>query len=134
MTYRLNWKSNQALKRITRKADKAALKGARHVLMGAKRRVRRQSGELASAIRLKESRYNGYIVGVFAANTTPWEKSLGARAVFIEFGHAAPNRGRGNIRRKNIVKTVSPYPFIRPALRAARSQVLRHFKRELKNV
>lgn len=100
------------------------------------------SGETIGAIKIKRSKFKdgGYIVGVFGKESGKWVDSLGGRAVFIEYGHAAPGKGRGGkvlggllTRKKSEVsKSVESKPFFRPAVDAGKKQFKRAVKQALK--
>jgi len=59
-------------------------------------KLRRGSRGLLGTIRYKKSKYgNGYIAGVFSRQSADkWEKTFGAQAHFLEYGHAAPGYGK----------------------------------------
>lgn len=85
---------------------------------------------LAEALEVRKSKFphGGYIVGVFDSSPpAKWADSVGARAIFYEFGHAAPYMGRGNVKRSQISKVTTPKPFLRAALKNR----IRAFKRRI---
>lgn len=68
----------------------------------------------------------GYTVGVFdAAPPAKWEDSVGARAVFFEYGHAAPGGGRGSVKRSQVVKVTAPNSFLKAAQKKTRATARR---------
>lgn len=128
MGFRLEWHDKEVIRQVDIAADIATRKGAQVVLRKAKQKVRRLSGELAGSIKMQKSTFSGWIIGIFAADKSPWPTSLGARAIFLEFGHAFPGWGRDYVGRKNVRKQVRPYPFIRPALRSSKHEINRFFE------
>jgi len=134
----LKWNGKAVLEEVQRVCSTANEEGANAVLEKAKAiratDIQNISGELDRALRKRRSIFNNtdFIVGVFAEVTPEWEDSLGARAIFVEFGHAAPGMGRGNVKRSEVVKAVKPHPFLRPALDAAAGKIRSSYHNKLK--
>jgi hypothetical protein len=90
---------------------------------------------LADALKAVKSKFpqGGYIVGVFDSSPpAKWEDSVGARAVFYEYGHAAPYAGRGNVKRANIQKATTPKPFLKAALKKRMAAIRRAIQDHLR--
>ena len=93
---------------------------------------------MAEALKAVKSKYRsgGYIVGVFdPAPPAKWEDSVGARAIFFEFGHAAPYTrasNRGHKARDMSDKVATPRPFLKAALKANRAKIKRLIDEALK--
>lgn len=124
------WNDKEVLAAAQMKVKAGLRACAEHVEKIAERRVHVKSGDLKAAIQVKESQFEngGYLVGVFDQSGKQFKDSLGGRAVFVEYGHAAPNMGRGKVKRKSIVKSVPEYPFIRPAVRSMKRISKRFFE------
>jgi len=128
-----SWNDKEVIKAAQMRVDTGLKTGAEHAAKIARRRVGVKTGELQSKIEVKKSQYEngGYVMGVFDSSGVDFEDSLGARAVFLEYGHAAPNQGRKSVKRKSIVKHVEERPFIRPALRSLKRIAGRLFEDKL---
>jgi len=131
---RIKWHQKQVIKASAAAVDAACDEGADLVLADAKRLVPVKTGKLRAAIQKRKSKFKdgGYIVGVFddAAAGGRWQDTLGARAVFVEFGHAGPGRGKGTVDPTGVkgkwesgAKVVPPKPFLRPALKKNRTRI-----------
>ena len=92
--------------------------------------------KLEGALKVAKSEYEngGYVVGVFDSSPpAKWEDSVGARAIYYEFGHAAPytraaNKGHKKRTVEELVTT--PKPFLLEDLK----NVSRSFKRKVDEV
>ena len=62
-----------------------------------------------------------HMVGIFGESSGEWEKTFGAQAIFVEYGHAKPNDARGS-------KHVPAKPFFRPAIKAVKRKIYNKFK------
>lgn len=97
----------------------------------------KSTGELESSIGIMRQRFDlknevGWLAAVLDEPYSDWEKTLGARAVFLEYGHALPDGGRKPGRsRKSIIKSVRPYPFFRPALRSSYRVIHKIMEKEI---
>jgi hypothetical protein len=136
---KLEWNGAECLSAIKKTCRAANKEGAKAVLSKAKALratdLQNISGDLDRALDVKESKFNDtdFIVGIFAEITPEWKDSLGARGIFVEFGHAAPHLGRGNVTpRSKIVKAVPPHPFLRPALDASGGDIRSSYHNKLK--
>ncbi len=93
-------------------------------------------GELRDAIKIMPSKYSddAYVVGVFDnSQGGRWEDTLGARAVFVEYGHAGPGKGKTKANRwKAGPKVTEPQPFIRKARNAGKRKIPRIFAEEIR--
>ena len=123
------WAGEDVLETIAKKAEDQLRPAALIIENAIKRKFRERTfgtgtGDLYRAIKTKKSKYHGggWIVGVFDKPTARWEDSLGARAIFFEFGRAAPGQARSK------VKAQPPRPFIRTGLRSAKSAIRRRLK------
>lgn len=86
----------------------------------------KSTGELERAIGVRESKYDddgiqNQLVGVFKREQGIWENTVGARAVFFEYGRAYQGDQGGP-------KYQKPRPFIRPAMRAFKRRMTNEFK------
>ena len=127
----IDWNDKQVLNAAQVGIHTALKSAANYGASFAKRKVRVRTGELRDSIKVKPSNYRngGYVIGVFDANKVDFEKSKGAKAVYVEYGHAAPNQGRGSgVKRRDITKSVKPSPFLRPAMRAIKRNTNRFFE------
>ena len=90
--------------------------------------AKKRPGELRDAIKTMKSKHgkNDLIVGVFDySKGSKWEDTLGARAVFVEYGHAGPGDARGP-------KVTTPQPFIRKARDRNKRKIPKIFAEEIK--
>ena len=93
---------------------------------------------MAEALKAVKSKYKsgGHIVGVFdTAPPARWEDSVGARAIFYEFGHAAPytrKSNRGHKKRDASELVTTPKPFLKAALKTNRAKIKRMIDEALK--
>ena len=84
---------------------------------------------MAEALKTVKSKFKdgGYIVGVFdSAPPANWADSVGARAVFYEYGHAAPYTraaNKGHKKRTAAELVTTPKPFLSAALKANRRKI-----------
>jgi len=139
-------------------ADELTLQAAKETVKETRRglirhpdiKLRRGSRGLLGTIRYQKSKYgNGYIAGVFSKEGAgKWEDTFGAQAHFLEYGHAAPYKGKyssileGRTDRvakllkkddsryyrhkwEEIQKHVEERPFIKPAMKKARKTIER---------
>lgn len=130
MNPRIDWHDKKVLNAVAASVREASKEGAKLVLRDAKRRVPvGKTGELKKSLGIKKSQYKdgGYIIGAFdkvaVGGFFRWQDSIGARAVFVEYGHAAPGMGKG---RQNPAgpgriwkagsKVTRPRPFLKPSL------------------
>jgi hypothetical protein len=125
----VKWRAKQVAEQTADTVEKQLLPAARIIEKHIKRKFKQRTfgtgtGELFASIDTKKSRFKhgGYIIGVFGQPTARWEDSLGARAIFFEFGRAAPGHARSK------VKAQPPRPFMRTGLRAAKSEIRRKLK------
>ena len=124
----LEWRARQVTKETAKTAEKQLYPAAKIIEKHIKRKFEQRtygtgSGELERSIGVKRSRFpgGGYIIGVFGTPTGRWEDSLGARAIYFEFGRAAPGDARGR-------KVQPPRPFMRTGLRSAKGEIWRKLK------
>jgi hypothetical protein len=125
----VEWNAGKVLKQTEKSVEKELFPAAQIIESAIKRKFRERTfgtgaGELLNAIGIRKSRFKGggYIIGVFAQPTAKWEDSVGARAIFFEFGRAAPGQARSK------VKAQPPRSFIRSGLRSAKSAIRRRLK------
>jgi len=135
-----DWNDGKVLNHISTAIEEASKEGAELIAKEARRIVRKKSGVLHDAIEARPSEFKdgGYVVGIFEQTPVParWEDSLGARGVFLEYGHAAPGKGIGTTMkflglkrtRKSVTKTVKPYPFLRPAMKKYKRKIQQIYK------
>lgn len=139
---KIEWHGNELMQVVVKASEEASKEIAEAIVKDAKnnlnRHIRRTKksksrGTLGAHIQTRKSKFKdgGYLAGVFAKDFRPWEDTLGARAVFVEFGHAAPYKGRKYVTRKNIVKHIPPRPFLRPAIRKHKRKVKRTFNEKI---
>lgn len=92
-------------------------------------------GELRDAIKTIPSKYadGSYVVGVFDRSASgDWDETLGARAVFVEFGHAGPGKGKNKASHwKAGAKVTKPQPFTRKARNAGKRKIPKIFAEEI---
>ena len=131
----VEWRSKQVADETAKTVDKQLYPAAKIIEKHIKRKFKQRTygtgtGELERAIAVKKSQFRtsviregggGYVIGVFGAPTGKWEDSLGARAIYFEFGRAAPGDARGT-------KVQPPRPFMRTGLRAAKGEIRRKLK------
>lgn len=138
----IKWNEKQIMQLVLKASNDAMKEGAEIVEKSAKQILRANikktekstsKGKLESHISTRESKFKdgGYIVGVFGENFEPWEKTIGAQSIFVEFGHASPYQGRKYKHRKDIVKHIPARPFMRKALRKNERKILRLFNKKL---
>lgn len=148
---RVEWQTNELLEAVTEAAEDAAKQGAEVVANRMRQLLRSQtkerSGDLRRSITTEKSKYedggfHGYIIGPFEPNPPPrWEDSLAAQGVFLEYGHHGPGQGRterGTKKYKATMKDIAsrvarPRPWIRPALRRSRNDILKFFQENLES-
>jgi len=125
----VEWNAGKVLNQTEKSVEKELFPAAQIIESAIKRKFRERTfgtgtGELLNSISIKKSKFKGggYIIGVFGTPTAKWEDSLGARAIFFEFGRAAPGQARSK------VKAQPPRPFIRTGLRSAKSAIRRRLK------
>ena len=130
----LVWEDKKLVARIKVACEEACREGAEAVAEDMRRKVPRKSGELASTIKTRKSKFKdgGWLAGIFHEDNAVWEETMGARAIFVEYGHAAPYQGRKYAGKKNVVKYVPAKKFIRPALRANRIKIVNNFNSKLR--
>jgi len=130
----IRWNKSRVIAKVNDVCEKSCERGARIIAGKMRQKVPRRSGKLARTIKVKKSKYRngGYIVGVFHQDSGVWEETLGARAIFVEYGHAAPYKGRKYVGRKNVVKAVARHSFMRPALKGSKQKIKRLFVNKLK--
>ena len=122
------WRGEADVKEVGRRANKELYPAAqiveKHVKRKLRERMQKPPGDMYNAIKVRKSRYHGggYIIGVFDEPTAKWEDSLGARAIFFEFGRAAPGQARSRD------KAQPPRPFFRPALISSRREIRRRLR------
>ena len=76
------------------------------------------TGELGTTFKDWKSKYEngGWLGGIIGTKTTPWEKSLGARAHFFEYGRSAPGKGKKHGGPQSVrQRPQQPRMFLRPA-------------------
>jgi len=76
------------------------------------------TGELGTTFKDWKSKFEngGWLGGIIGTRTTPWEKSLGARAHFFEYGRSAPGRGKRHGGPQSVRdRPQQPRMFLRPA-------------------
>lgn len=124
----LKWHDNKLFRLFHVSGEAATKRAAKRVLRDAKAnlagQVTQRTGDLMDSLHVFKSKNDelSYLVGVFvpdewSGDYQQWMHTTGARAVFIEYGHALPYQGRGYVRkRENIEKGVEDRPFLRPAL------------------
>jgi len=98
------------------------------------RRTKQGTGELAGHVKVVRSKFpdGGYIVGVFDDSPpSRWEDSVGARAIFFEYGHAAPYRGRAYVKRKWVRKITTPKPGLKAAFKTEKRRMWAEIQRSL---
>jgi HK97 gp10 family phage protein len=129
------WNDKELISQVETIAETVCEKGAELIAADMRRKVSVKTGKLKKTIKTKKSEYKngGYLAGVFYEDSAVWEETLGARAIFVEYGHAAPDLGRGNVKRKDIVKSVPAYPFIRPAFKKNKRKIQKLFERHLQS-
>ena len=131
---RVEWNQDKVMDRVIKVVDDATAEGARVIRNELEISIPVLSGDLLKSLKVLPSKYgkvNGYIIGFFSSEKVDkWEKSLSARAVFVEFGHAAPNMGRDSVARKDIVKAVPRHPFVRPSIDRAVPQIKNAFRKK----
>lgn len=137
------WNGENIKKEIDAKITKMSKKGAEIVAKEVRTNLQRggkfpksrrgQKG-LLGTIKTMKSRYDKkmYMVGVLADNSGEWEKTFGAQAVFVEFGHAARGKGRSTVGAKNVSKHIPARPFFRPAMKKAKRKIYNSFKDGMK--
>lgn len=130
----LEWNDKKLIAQVGTVTDRICQEGAEMIAQDMRRGVPVKTGELKDTIQVRKSKFKdgGYIAGVFSDDSAKWEETLGARAIFVEYGHASPSRGRSNVKRNNITKTVPAKPFIRPALRKNRRKIAKRFEGALR--
>ena len=86
-------------------------------------KARRGESGLLGTVKVMKSKYRDemHMVGVFDDGGGEWEKTMGAQAVFVEFGHAKPGDKGGP-------KHVPAKPFFRPAIKSAKRKIYNKFK------
>lgn len=133
------WNGAYFLNALTVASEKGTRKGALIIAEKAKQIVEdstmrgdsESTGYLVKHIGVMKRKFNrklelGWMAGVWDTRTSIWEHSTGAYALFLEYGHAFPGMGRGGAtkrRRKDVVKSVREYPFLRPAFKNRRRAV-----------
>ena len=124
----IDWNGKRVIAASQMQTDIALYKAAIYAAKVARQKVPVDEGDLKSAIDVKKSKFKngGYLMGVFDDSGKSFEDSLGAIAVYVEYGHAAPGRGRKG------KKVAKEKPFIRPAMKSLKRAQDRFFKDILK--
>lgn len=125
---RIEWHDGAVLREVGASVDFATEDGADLVLATARMLSPDDTGEMGIALDKKKSKFEdgGWIVGVFDSSIDgKWEDSLGARAVFYEYGHAGPGDARGP-------KVTEPKPFLKRSLHINKSRIRRLYLDSLK--
>lgn len=133
----LEWHDKEFLATVDAAVEVASREGAELVEKDMKRLVPVDTGELRNAIKIKKSKFRdgGYIVGVFENNPpADFGKSLGAKALSVEYGHAGPGAATSATgkRIKGAAKVARPRPFIKPALHKNKRRIQKIFQDNLK--
>lgn len=128
----LEWNDKEVLTAVAQAIDIATKEGAMAVAETMEKLVPVEDGELWSHIGIKKGKYGGWLAGVFGPSGAKWEDTIGGKAWFVEYGHAAPSKGKGSVGRKNTVKVAAPRPFMRTALRRNKRKILNSFAGKLK--
>jgi len=132
--WKLIWNADPVIKEVSKKGNAQLYIAAKIVEKHVKRKFKERTygtgtGELYSAIKTRKSKYDGWIVGVFGRPMAKWEDSLGARAIFFEYGRAGPgHKSRSTAagkRARQAAKVQPPRPFFRPGLYSARREIQR---------
>ncbi len=145
------------------------LKAARRNLQSGKSKLSGKStGKMFKALKIRRSKYaadrggvgtmrgeglegalsarqgSGYLVGIFGTPISPWEDSLGATAMFYEYGRSAPGQGSkayaraygtgkmGAYLTRERDRVQRPRPFLRPAVKKYRKAIIRLYEEELR--
>ena len=132
--WKLQWNADPVIKEVKKRGNTALYEAAKIVERHVKRKFKERTygtgtGELFASMATRKSKYDGWIVGVFGQPTAKWEDSLGARAIFFEFGRA----GKGHKSRDTAAgrkarqanKVQPPRPFFRPGLKSAGREIKR---------
>lgn len=123
---RIEWNSDKIIEQVTNRVFIASEYGADLVYKAAMRKVSvGKTGKLSGAIEKAKSEFKngGWIVGVFFQGGD-WVKSLAARAIFVEYGHAGPGMGKGTEKGHRSgyrkweagKKVTTPQPFLKNSL------------------
>ena len=137
------WDDKKIMAAIGKEADRVAKRGASLVAMTAKHKVPKDEHNLVHRIIRRKSKYEGYIVWA----QPPGTKTEDYYALFVEYGHAAPHKGRAGlakkmgrseyfIRKSGLVdKTAKDFiaarPFMRPAIKKWRRYVIELWRRQI---
>ena len=120
---KIDWNDKEVLRKVDKAIGVASKKGAELVLKKSIAAVPvGKTGDLKKSIKIHKSDRikNSWAVGVFSEMTGKWENSIAARAVFVEYGHAAPGDKRGP-------KITKPQSFLRTPLRQSKRQLRKFF-------
>lgn len=138
---RIIWKDKEFLQAARAAVETASEKGADLVLRSAQRKVPVDTGRLKRSLGKRKSKFRdgGWIVGVF--DSTPggrWRDTMGARAVFVEYGHAGPGMGKGRRGSSGLgriwkagSKVAEGKPFLKPALKRNKARINQIFQDEM---
>lgn len=135
----VSWRSKEVTDKVAGISNRELWPAAEIIHKHIKRKFQQRtygtgSGELFRSIKEQKSKYKngGYIIGVFGRRTAQWEDSVGARAIFFEFGRAAPGYGSRDTaagrRARQANKVQPPRPFIRTGLQSAKHEIRRKLK------
>ena len=130
--FQMMWYGKEAMKEINRKVSIASKDGAEIMAKQVRSnlqkggnfpKARRGQDGLLGTVKPMKSKYldNMHIVGIFDDSGGEWEKTMGAQAVFVEFGHAKPGDKGGP-------KHVPAKPFFRPAIKTAKKKIYNKFR------
>jgi len=133
--YKLEWQPGKIINAAMAAVEVSSEEGAKLVEKDMRRFAPVDTGEMRDAIEARASKFKngGWIVGVFEQSPPgKWEDSLGARAVFNEYGHAAPYKGRTEKGTKlGGAKIVPPRSFIRKALNRNKRRINKIYQEQL---
>jgi hypothetical protein len=105
----------------------------KRVLASAKSKIHHISGETAASLDHNVWKYTNTAVG--KAGTIKATKEECIRANSLEYGHALPGGGKDSgVKEKNVVKTVKPHPFMRPALAEIKTPFKRDMQKAIQDV
>ena len=128
------WEAEKVIRGVNAATEAAEKESAEAVAKAAKSFVHVDTGEIKEAITVFKSQYKngGYIIGVFDDQAKNFNESLGLAAISLEYGHALPKQGRSTRKKKDIVKSVAPRPFLRPALNASKGVIMSSYHNRVK--
>lgn len=136
----VDWHQEKFLNAAAAAVNAGSEASADIVLRRALAKVPVKTGKLRDALDKRKSKYEGggWLVGVFEDNpVSKWEDSIGARAVFVEYGHAGPGQGKGSEgsdgrrRKKAGNRVTEPQSFLVSSLHGSKSKILKEFKKAL---